>query len=156
MRPTSKVFSIELDRPRQLQYNLLAQMRFQDQRGRNMVAALRPVLEIITSFRPAGDDSGDGADPTKLMAEALSIINPGDVAAVVWCGLGKSDPDKPARWIPDDDLTVEDVAGMLDFPKLTEIWKELTGAVADAHQKADADTARPTEEATETTDPSIT
>ncbi|HUS95945.1 MAG TPA: hypothetical protein VMX97_04300 [Hyphomicrobiaceae bacterium] len=148
-RPTSKVFSIELDRPRQLQYNLLAQMRFQDQRGRNIVAALRPVLELISGFDA-------DADPMKMMAEALSVINPGDVAAVVWCGLGKSDPDKPARWIPDDDLTLEDVAGMLDFPKLTEIWKELTGAVSDAHQKADADTARPTEEATETTDPSIT
>jgi len=128
MRPTARTFEVELDRKRQLQYNLLAQFRFEEATGVNMAAALKPLLSFMKQ----------GAD-VDLVGDVLSKISPRHVAALVWCALGRYDDEKPWRWIPDDDLTLEDVAGMLTVEKLGEIFGTIIGASAEAaDDKAEA------------------
>ena len=143
MRPTAKIFEVELDRPRKLQFNLLAQMRFQEARGHNLMSALKPVIEF------AAASGADSASPATFV-EILALIDPADLAALIWCALGSE--DERGFWRPDEDLSLEQVASQLDFGRMLEIWSVITGAIessVSSARKRPSKKRRPTKPAKE-------
>ena len=133
---------ITLDKERYLGFSIiLSQLRFQRSRGRNMAAALKPL------FMFAFKSDRDTNDPL-LVVELLGEVDLEDIACAVWSSLGRK--DEKGIWRPDEDLTIDEVAGLLDPKTLMKIWGIITKSLGSTDDPAEDEKKpdRPTQQET--------
>lgn len=130
MIPLRKVFTIQLDRERQFCMNNLAAWRFEERAGKPLFAALAPMLRLLGDAQSLFNDAGELN--WAAATGALSALSMRDLSIALWAGLGAPDPEKEWRWLPDEDLTPEDVAGMFTVLDLPQIFGMASPALGDA------------------------